>query len=120
MWNVSELTIVIISEQIHLTLGWATAVRSANTVTRQLVIITPEQTGKGNVDERCGQSLLEHIHPDCLLDAFIVSDLPHAGQVGHIRDGDEGRLGVSLTLGLIEEVEFPGNIRVINVSAKKP
>ena len=119
--RMSQLTIVVtISEQVHLALRGAAAVRSGHAAAGQLVLVTPEQTGEGNVDEGCGQALTEHIDPGGLHDAGVVSDLPHASQVGHIGDGDEGSLGVSHTLGLIEEVEFPGNNQCNKCVSKKP
>ena len=35
-----------------------------------------------------------------------VPDLAHAGEVGHVRHGDEGGLGVRHTLFSVQEVEF--------------
>ena len=36
-----------------------------------------------------------------------LPDLAHAGEVGHVRDGDKGGLGVRHALLSVQEVEFP-------------
>ena len=103
------LVITIICEQIHLTLGGAALVRAGQAVAGQLVLVAPEQAGEGDVDEGGGQTLLEHIDADRLGEPAVVPDLPHAGEEGHVGDGDERCFGVSRTLGLVKEVEFPEN-----------
>ena len=111
--------VIIVGEQIHFALSRSAAVRTTHAVTGQFILVSPEETGERDVDERSSPTCLEHVDPDWLFDACVVLDLPHAGQVRHVGNSDVGLVGVSRTLGLVKEVEFPGNIIVssINVSA---
>ena len=103
------IIIIIIGKQVHLALRRCAAVRTANAATRQLVLVTPEEAGERDVDEGFGQALLEDIDAGGLHEPAVVPDLPHPGQVRHVGDGDVGGVGVSHTLGLVEEIEFPRN-----------
>ena len=60
------LTIIIIiaSEQIHFALSWSAAVRTAHAVTGQFILVSPEEAGERDVDERFRPPRLEHVDPD--------------------------------------------------------
>merc|ERR1719410_2535492 len=82
--------VVALSEDVHLSFGRTTLVRSGQLIAGQLVVVAPEQTGEGDVYEGGGEALLQDVQTHVLLPGWVVPDLAHAGEVGHVRHGDEG------------------------------
>ena len=73
----------------------------------QLIIVSPQQSSKGHIDERCPKPCVLHHISSCSLAPAHVSDLREAGEERNVGDSDEGSVRVTNTLATVEEVKFP-------------
>ena len=74
----------------------------------ELVIVSPQQTREGDIDEGSSQSCLRHhIHSDGLGKAAHIPNLCHTTKEWDVGNSDEGVVGVTDTFLSINEIEFP-------------